>query len=858
MTYQEIKDRLAKCEFSLKCIADGSYKTKSKVKLAETTKKLTILKESLQKQLKEAEGTVRTADAGEAEKLADKGVNVDLVEPKDLETNEQEGSSFDQNETAKIAMEVGKGTVLALKAEGENISSARVKRIKPNEFDLLIGFKNGNENLYQFYIVGDTLYLKDTSYDREISDVGVQQSGDPIINRDVVKDQLQKYFKTVNTALGEAERVKKVGEMTDQEFADAQEKDRLEKHPEKDIIKKIQFLVQKEREKRKNEAFPYPPKQKPGKGIEGNWDYGGEDSSPGMEEKAVGYIGDQPLSALPKMGTADMNLWHVAKLIDAGILQDSEKEKALKALDPSRPLEEGEGDDHHYIKVPRAQYKKAQKVIDDVLRNDVYGGHKHDIVDNDGRGNVIFYFMGPEEKAITYDAVVYLRNSDVDVVDSSISDMEEGDGMTTKIKLSAGDPTNMAYTDKVSENADQDEALDRLREIVGRVEEMGEEARDIVRQNFPNELSRMDGYGVFNMVYSNNRYDTTLGSEVDRLEDYGYDDLDDDDYPNEALDSDLPKGKHSIAKLQKVHGMIVDKMKELAKLYKEKGGEHEYRGHSVIDHLKSLNRKKKQVEDALDKAVSNKNRGQQLDPNVNEGRGDMDTIKSLIDDRANESGFEPREEAAEIIAGIAEEYKLDLKVIQNYMDSDGPVNPFADKEREDTDYEKRRKEQDDYINEGTELYDDNGLQFKRFAGPNGLALQITTRKLKGGGFDYIQIEGSDVKKFARAAVHVAQEFDDLKRQTTVNENVKKYRLGDMYSNDFDYIGMLKAGLKATLGSSVQKLQKLYNSFEDVNYHSENQHLGGIINALKAGNRDAAKDSLEKFRNAIKATLKDMK
>ena len=26
MTYQEIKHRLAKCEFSLKCIADGTYK----------------------------------------------------------------------------------------------------------------------------------------------------------------------------------------------------------------------------------------------------------------------------------------------------------------------------------------------------------------------------------------------------------------------------------------------------------------------------------------------------------------------------------------------------------------------------------------------------------------------------------------------------------------------------------------------------------------------------------------------------------------------------------------------------------------------------------------------------------------
>ena len=841
MTYQEIKDRLAKCEFSLKCIADGTYKKIKKEKLSETTKKLTILKESLQKQLKEAEGTVRTADSGEAEKLSKKGVDVDLVEPKDLETNEQEGSSFDQNETAKIAAEVGKATVLALKGEGENISTARAKRIKPNQFDLLIGFNNGNENLYEFYIVGDTLYLKDTSYDREISDVGVQQSGEAIINVDVVKDQLQKYFKTVNTALGEAERVKKVGEMTDQEFADAQEKDRLEKHPEKDIIKKIQFLIQKERQKRKNEAFPYPPKQKPGKGIEGNFDYGGEDSSPGMEE--------------------------------------------------------GEGDDRHYLKVPRTQYKKAQKVIDDVLRNDVYGGHKLDIVDNDGSGNVIFYFMGPEEKAITYDAIVYLRNSDVDVVDSSISDMEEGDGMTTKIKLSAGDPTNMAYTDKVSENADQDEALDRLRDIVGRVEELGEEARDIVRQNFPNELSRMDGYGVFNMVYSSNRYDTTLGSEVDRLEDYGYDDLDDEDYPNEALDSDLPKGKHSIGKLQKVHGMIVDKMKELAKLYKEKGGEHEYRGHSVIDHLKSLNRKKKQVEDALDKAVANKNRGQQLDPNIDEGRGDMDMITRIIDDRADESGFESREEAAEVIAAIADHYKLNLKMIQNYLDSDEPVNPFADPDApkmneddlvsitdgqyayirgiidilktgevpQDIEYRKEAIKalasllrNPGSIKEGTDMYEGDKFSMKRFAGPNGVALQITAPKLKGGGYQYIQIDGDTVKEFARAAVHVAQEFHDTDRQVPVNENVKKYRLGDMYSDDFDYIGMLKAGLKATLGSSVDKLQKLYNSFEDVNYHSENQHLGGIIDALKAGNKDAAKDSLMKFRNAIKATLKDMK
>jgi len=829
MTYQEIKDRLAKCEFSLKCIADGSYKSKSTAKLTETTKKLIVLKESLQKQLVEAEGTIRTADSEEAKKLADKGVNVDLVEPKDLETNEQEDSSFDQTETAKIAASVGKATVLALQGEGENISSARVKRIKPNTFDVHIGFKNDNENIYAFYIVGDTLYLKDSSYDREISDVGVQQSGEAIINVDVVKDQLQKYFKTVNTALGEAERTKKVGEMTDQEFTDAQEKDRLDNHPEKEMIKKIQYLIAKEKANKK------------------------EDSSQG-----------------------------------AGTME---------------------------------------------------------------------------------------------------------------------------------ENSSQEDAASDLRDIVDQIEQLSDDAKETVRNYFPNELSRLEAYGVFDMIYSNNRYDITLGRFVDQIEDGDYDDLDDDDYPNEGneeveeghgLDkgdvdflqslvdrmqrgktwkaeefkplkrilqfiiksnilqdktrdlsvkeekeveyypetfidiatsyikkrydgrrlgkmknSDLERLGHkivdqkydgderlayeelvddkhlqireeeaSVGKLQKSHEMLVSKMKDLAKQYK-KGDK------SVIDLLKALGSKKKQLEKDIDDKVSGINKDQQLDPNVTEGRGDMDTIKGLIDDRANESGFEPREEAAEIIAGIAEEYKLDLKVIQNYMDSDGPVNPLADKDapklneddivaitdkhydyiRDIIDILKTGKIPQDIgfrkeaikalasllrdpgsIKEGTELYDEDGLHFKRFAPGkehDGPALQITTRKLKGGGFDYIQIPGNKVKKFARAAVHVAQEFGDLTRQTTVNENVKKYRLGDMYSNDFDYIGMLKAGLKATLGSSVQKLKKLYSSFEDVNYHSENRYLGDLIDALKSGERIEAKESLLSFRKAINATLKDM-
>ena len=43
-------------------------------------------------------------------------------------------------------------------------------------------------------------------------------------------------------------------------------------------------------------------------------------------------------------------------------------------------------------------------------------------------------------------------------------------------------------------------------------------AKEIVRTYFPNELSRLEGYGAFNLMYSNNRYDVTLGKFVDGLE----------------------------------------------------------------------------------------------------------------------------------------------------------------------------------------------------------------------------------------------------------------------------------------------------------------------------------------------------
>ena len=98
---------------------------------------------------------------------------------------------------------------------------------------------------------------------------------------------------------------------------------------------------------------------------------------------------------------------------------------------------------------------------------------------------------------------------------------------------------------------------------------------------------------------------------------------------------------------------------------------------------------------------------------------------------------------------------------------------------------------------------------------------------------------------------------------SLQEGTKAYELGDTWSNDFDYVGMLKVGSQATYEMGLENLQKLYNSFEDVNYHSENKFLGFAIEEMENPGQDAnqAMDSIERdledFRKACLATLQDI-
>jgi len=102
----------------------------------------------------------------------------------------------------------------------------------------------------------------------------------------------------------------------------------------------------------------------------------------------------------------------------------------------------------------------------------------------------------------------------------------------------------------------------------------------------------------------------------------------------------------------------------------------------------------------------------------------------------------------------------------------------------------------------------------------------------------------------------------------VKENTQKkrpYMLGDTFSLNFDYEGMLNCGLQTTNRMSVNDLEKLLDSFEDVNYHREAAPLYDVIEHRKYQNeygenevtRENINEALYRFKRECEDTLKNI-
>ena len=167
MTYQEIKDRLTKCENTLNLIKNGQYKTQKKVDIKETTKKLEVLRESLQKQLAEVDkGTISTDDEEKAKDLADDGANVNLTsemkpgDPEDLERKRMDRLTPEDREKLK-----------QIRAMMKNANNMEEAEHQAEEDDLDVGHTDDEpsmlkKDLYDIITNAAKLYKQLHKYDQ--------------------------------------------------------------------------------------------------------------------------------------------------------------------------------------------------------------------------------------------------------------------------------------------------------------------------------------------------------------------------------------------------------------------------------------------------------------------------------------------------------------------------------------------------------------------------------------------------------------------------------------------------------------------------------------------------------------------
>ena len=670
MTYQEVQDKLAKVEYALSALQSGNHAQYTPEAVATKQEQLQTLKESLEEKLrvlKEEEGTVTTDDPNQAEKLSKKGANVKLVDKLD----EGEEQMFDLNQTKLLAKQVAKAVIGGLKDLGDEVSRAVIKNVEPCDFTIYVEYKDGDDDEFVFYCKGDKLHLIDFTFDKEICEVGVKPSGEPILQVDVCKSALKTHWKSMNElheglSASEIEKIKLL-----QQFSKGERDDLPD--PDSDAYKREKIAKMMSKQVSAEEV-----------------EYADDNDAPATDAKgenlSIGDVIEYEGKVYQIRYSYSKGRAHLETTDDRG--NDNYGEEGYEKIEGEDPrfaeivknsmkvnsyaatkggfMSEGEGDDHHYIKVPRSEFKKAEAIIaQNIDGNNV----KMDYVDNDGAGNVIIYFMFKSDDIISGEADSFMYDAVMDL---------EAHGITLS-----------DHSAELDENVTQ--------------------------------------------------------KHIDDIE---------------------ASGNIDIA-------------------YKK-----------AMELLKSMIAKNENAKEDHDGKAA-----------------------------PYGSGFEKVSEAAQYTREIAE------KIIELIRSTGVAPSDILN---------AIRKEFGTSIKEGTELYDKNGFQFKRFAGPNGLAMQITTRKLKGFGFDYIQIDGSRLGEFISGLSQSIRVFDDMSRQTPVDEEIADTEIPDSIKGSATKL----QDMLATIKDKMKHFGKMHKEKgPDHIFKSATGEENSVIDILRFLNKK--KDQVEK-------------
>ena len=419
MTYQEIKDRLTKCESTLTSLKAQTIQTKA---VENKIKTLSLVKESLHNKLNLLEGTAKTylvtpkqgqttaVSLGDDERDALKDADdVKAIKGVDGEEIKEEVGDFTVDQTKAIAKQVGAAVAKALKVGGEEVASMKGKNIEENSFDIYVQYKNNSDDSFSFHIEKDKLILADFTFSKEMGEVGIKPSGEAIVMIDVIADNLNTHFKSLNT----------VGEQSEDQSFFIEVSVRTARKA-LDILNDM-FRGQYETEGSNYYVF---------KDEQDGYDAGLEMASQGIEledtnieglEEAATFDGDDEAAETDFMArrreTNDYNEQLVKETCKVGdiLTKDGKKGKVIKHSETQATVDFGNGDVYGiahsrikdgkilkeeekvneapyqttYIKVAKSDYKKAMAILDPNLDSTYV---KTDIVDDDGDGNVIIYF----------------------------------------------------------------------------------------------------------------------------------------------------------------------------------------------------------------------------------------------------------------------------------------------------------------------------------------------------------------------------------------------------------------------------------------------------------------------------------
>jgi len=174
-----------------------------------------------------------------------------------------------------------------------------------------------------------------------------------------------------------------------------------------------------------------------------------------------------------------------------------------------------------------------------------------------------------------------------------------------------------------------------------------------------------------------------------------------------------------------------------------------------------------------------------------------------------------------------------------------------------------------YIKAGKLGYNDQFLGRRSLSYTLSTDLGLNPKHEFGGGdwlgFDHVSLYNSGGRKNGTIlddALTGKYTYDELKSaaakflgiKESVNE-AKKFKPGDMWSNDFDYEGMLKFASKVNVNTPIKTLNALFDSATDVNYHTPFANLGIAIDWIEDGDKAGAKDYFKRFKDDIKKEMK---